>query len=81
LVYFQQAEISIIHSLIIHAEQIGLVSDDLFGRATLLETCFETDCGVDQELDGSQVVDAANAVSGRRGKKKKKRSGSLQGRA
>jgi len=69
-----EVERSIIELLIENAESIGMVSDSLYGRVQLLGSCFPVS---EDELDRS--VDALDETDAKCRKKKKRRSGSLQG--
>ena len=64
-----QAQTNIVHLLICHAHEIGLVADELYER-TCLYSCFQSE----DELERSEDLNESKP------KKKKKRSGSLQGK-
>ena len=63
-----QAQTNIVHLLICHAQEIGTVADELYER-TCLYGCFRSE----DELERSEDLNESKP------KKKKKRSGSLQG--
>ncbi len=68
-----QNQTNIVHLLILRAGDIGMVPDSLIERALLMSTCFPSE----DEIDKSESL----ASEGEGGKKKKKRrSGSLQGK-
>ena len=70
-----QVQRSIIEVLIENAQSIGMVSESLYHRVQMLSSCFPAS---EDELDRSceQLDDTDNSKAG---KKKKRRSGSLQG--
>ena len=65
-----QAQTNIVHLLICHAQEIGTVADELYER-TCLYGCFQSE----DELERSEDLNESKP------KKKKKRSGSLQGQS
>lgn len=67
-----QIQTSIVQYLITNAECIGMVSASLYERTTLMVSCFASE----DELEKSDAGNDSKA-----GKKKKKRSGSFQGKS
>lgn len=69
------AETAVIRVVVEHAASIGIVSNSLMQRALLLSACFSSDI---EEQNASTCIGIAGTKVAKR-KKKKKRSGSLQG--
>jgi len=69
-----QIQTNIVQLLILYAGDIGMVPDSLYERSVLMSACFPTD----DDLERSEVIQEDGQHKNNT-KKKKKRSGSLQG--
>ena len=70
-----QIQTSIVQYLITNAESIGMVSDSLYERTTLMLSCFASE----DELEKSDAGMCNESHTYKKKKSKKKRSGSFQG--
>lgn len=72
------AETAVIRAVVERAAEVGMISESLVQRATLLGTCYSSD--VDEHNLNASVSTAGVGRKKSMKRKKKKRSGSLQGR-